>query len=159
MRLPADEKHPQAVAHPVDLDQRGIVAVGQLSFGLGQREPDHIAPAVGQGDGKFQILPHGDAEGLWRLPIDRNFKRGQRVFLRGGPKVVDAQGQGHGFADDGKGRGVADGQAAIPIALLSGHQQMHRCGQIDWQVGVVNASVTKRKDACDTGARLFGKHL
>ena len=130
MRFAADQQNAQPVPYAIYLDQRRIVAVGQLSCGLGQREPDHIATAVGQGHGQFEVLAYRHAEGLRRLPIDRDFKRGQRVFLRGGTKVVDAQGQDYRFADDGKGRGVAYGQAAIPIALLSGHQQVHRRGQI-----------------------------
>ena len=73
--LSADQQHAQTVSDAVNLNQRGIVAVCQFAVSFGQRESDHIAPSVGQGDGQFYVLPDRHAKRLGRVTINGNFKR------------------------------------------------------------------------------------
>jgi hypothetical protein len=77
MRLARDQQHAQPVAHAVDLHDGGVVAVGQLALGHGHLELQHVHPAMRQAHGQFQILAHGNVEGLRVFAIDRDGQFGQ----------------------------------------------------------------------------------
>ncbi len=157
MRLARDQQHAQPVAHAVHLDQGGVVAVGQLALGFGQGETDHIAPPVGQGDGQFEVLANGNVKALRVFPIDRDIKPGQPPILGRGAQIVDAQGQGHRLADNGKGGRIAHGQTTIPILGTTCLQQVQRRGQVERQIGVMHPAIADCQNARDPRTWLFGQ--
>ena len=53
-QIPREALRP--VAHAVHLDKGGVVAVGDLSLGLGDGELNHVAPAMGQCHRQFDVL-------------------------------------------------------------------------------------------------------
>ena len=62
---------------------------------------------MGQGDRQFQILPDRHAKCLGRVAVNGNFKRREYCIFGGIAQVINAQGQGDWFPDNGKGRRVA----------------------------------------------------
>ena len=156
VRFARDQQHAQPVAHAVHLDQRGVVAVGQFAVGHRQGELQHVAPAMGQRHRQFQVLPDRHLDPLRFLAVDRNVERRHDHPRRHGARILDPQGQGHGFADDGKGGGVADDQATVPVALAPGQQDVQWRGQVGGAFDVVQPPIGQRDDARDAGARFLG---
>ena len=112
-----------------------------------------------QGQRQVDVLTQPDHEALRLSPVDRDVDRGLGHALGRGAHVLDPDGEGDGFAQDGKGGGVADDKAAIPILGLAGHQQMNRRGHVGGPVDVVQASVRHHDGAGDPGARFLGHRL
>jgi hypothetical protein len=83
MRLARDEEDAQAVADAVDLDDGGVVAVGQLALGGRHDELDHVHAAVGKRDRKLQILVHRDHEVLRLAAVDGICRGAFPVCVRG----------------------------------------------------------------------------
>ena len=159
MRFTADQQHPQAVTHAVHLDQGGVVAIGQFAGRFGQGKADDVAPAMGQGHGQIKVLTDRHTKRLRFLTINRDIKLRQPAIRGGCAHIINPQGQRDRFADDRKGRGVAHGQAAIPIGFFACHQQMHRRGQIDRQVSIMNPPVADCQYACNPRAGLLGQGI
>ena len=159
MRLTGHQQNAQTVAHAVDLDQRGVVAVCQLSLGLGDGELDHVAPAMRQGHGQLECAPDLDLVALRFAPIDRDFQRGGRHACGHGAHIIDPQGECHRLTQDGEGGSILDNQAAVPVIWQTGVQQMQRCRQIGRAVHVMNPAIAEGDDSGDAAARLLGQRL
>jgi hypothetical protein len=160
MRLAGHEKHPQPVAHAVDLDDRRIVAVGQLALGRRHDELDHVHAAVRQRDRQLQILAHRHEEFLRLAPVDGDpERRVTRLAARHGALVLDPERERHGFADDGEGRRVLHDQAAVPVVLAPREQRMERRGQVGRALDVVQLSVGHEDRPREPGARFLGHCL
>ena len=158
MRLSGHQQHAQPVSYAVDLDDRGIVAVGQLGIDGSNLKLQHVHPTVRQPQRQFQILARGHAELLRRHPIDGN-RQLCRIAKAGRNRalIVDAQGQHHILAQNGKGRRVADGQPAVPVAVLSGQQHMHRGRHGGGGGQVMRLPVGDQDRPGHTGARFLGQ--
>ena len=129
MRLTRDQEHPQPVAHAVDLHHGCVVAVGQLALDRRQREMQHVLPAMRQGHRQFQIGVDRHREGHRILGIHGNGDLGLRAQGGRCALIFDPQLQRELLADDGKGRGIGDDKAAVPIAGAPGQQHMQGRGQ------------------------------
>ena len=154
------QQHPQPVAHAVDLDHGGIIAVGQLARCRRKAELQHVHPAMGQGDRQAQILAGRHLKALRRSAVD-----GQRqVGQTGHPRrhrtlIVDPQRQRHRLADDGKGRGVLDDQPPVPIVRLAGQQHMQRRGHRGGQRHIMDLTIGDQDCPRHPGARFLGQQL
>ena len=153
------QQHAQAVTHAVDLHDGGIVAVGQLAVNRGDRELQHVLPAMGQGDGQFQIGVNGDREGHGFVCVNGDGDLGFGAKGGGRALVFDAQFQNELFANDGKGRGVGDNKAAVPIGFAPGQQNVQGRGQVGGKAGVMHLPVGDDDRACDAGTRFGGDGL
>ena len=108
MRLTRDQKHAQAIAHAVDLDQRCVVAIGKFARRGGGGELQHVAPAMRQGQRQVNRLAKRDLKAARLCPVDRDIKRHGRDALGAGAFIGDGQRHAHLFAKNGKGGGVFD---------------------------------------------------
>ena len=74
-------------------------------------------------------------------PVDGDIERHLVIHRRYCTGVFNTQGQGDLFVEDGKGGGVLDDQAAVPVLGLAGQKQMQGCGQVGGLIKVVQATV------------------
>ncbi len=101
----------------------------------------HVAPAMGQLERQGDVFAQGHAETLSFGAIDRNIDMNLGETLRRGSQILDRQRHADFFAKNGKSRGVADGQAAIPVGIAPGIQQMQRRRHIRRMVQIMQATV------------------
>ncbi len=160
VRLARDEQHPQPVAHPVDLDDRRIVAVCQLVGRGRDLKLQHVHAPVRQRHRQLQILAHRDGEGLRFAPVDRDHeirrcpRRGRDLSL-----ILDPKRERHGLAQNGEGRRVADHEPPIPVLLVAGQQHMERRGHLRRELEIVDLPVGDEDGARHPRPRLFGQGL
>ena len=159
MRLTRNQEHPQPVAHAVDLHHGGVVAVGQLVLHRGQREMQHVLPAMRQGHRQFQIGVDRHREGHWILGIHGNGDLGLRAQGGGRALIFDPQLQRELLADDSKGRGIGDDKAAVPIAGAPGQQHMQRCRQAGGKARIMHLPVGDDHRTGNPRTRLGGNRL
>ena len=159
MGLARDEQHPQPVAYAVDLNQHGVVGAGQLAFGDGRRELQHVAPAMGQRERQLDVTAHRHREALRLVAIDRDVERRRLEAFGRCSLVVDADRHGDGLAENPEGGCVVDAQPAIPVRGAPGMQKMHRRGQGRRAVDVVHAPIGEHDHSGDAPARLLGQRL
>ena len=128
MGLSGYQQHTQAVTHAVDADGGGIVAVGQLSGCVVQRDLHDVlagmagrhrqgqAGVQGHGDGLLVLAVHGQSQG----------DAAGAAGLGDQAMILDAQADGDLLPDQAKGRGLLDHQAAVPVLRLTGQQHVQR---------------------------------
>ena len=160
MRLARDQQHPQPVAHTVDLDHGGIVAVGQLALGRGQFELHHVLPAMFQHQRQFQFAAHAHVVAARRATVDRD-RQLRHLARRSGhlPLILDHQPDRGFLADDTKGGGGPDHQPSVPVARAPRQQQVQRRGQIGHQRGVMGLPVAQHDRPGHTRAGFGGQRL
>ncbi len=159
--LAGNQQHPQPVAHAVDLDDGGVVAVRQLALRGVERQLHDVLAAVVEHQRQLDILPDGHGDDLFRRTVhgDAQGDGPSRESTGHLSLLVDAQRQAEGFADDAEGRGGLDQEPAVPIPLVAGQQDVQRCRHVRSEIEVMHLSVRDEDRPRHPRARFLRQRL
>ena len=159
MRLARHQQHRQPIADAVDLDDGGVVALGQLSRRFGDDELHDVLACVFQGQRQLQGLVRRNLEAARRPAVDGDGDLGPAREVRGhGPLVLDPERHHQLFADDAEGRRGLDHQPPVPVGLAPRDQRMKRRGQVGHQLRIMQLPVGDKDRPGYARPRLLGQH-
>ena len=114
---------------------------------------------MGQHDREGDFLAQGHVEPLRCVAVDGNVDRhGLDPFGRG-TQILDREGHGDLFVQNGEGWRVADGQAPVPIGVTPGMEQMHGRGHLGRAIKVMHPAIREQDRTGDAATRLFCHRL
>ena len=157
--LAGDEQHPQPVAHAVDRDDGGVVALGQLALDLGRGDLQHVDPAALQRHRQRHAAVDRHVEAQRLGAVERDRERREAAAPGAAPRSSTRSTRLTGSSTMAKAGAVSTTTRRSQSSALPVRSTCTGPGKLVERVGVVHLAVGDQDRAGDAVGRQLGRRL